>query len=112
MQCNPVKGAVLDFDKMTLMENMTMRDLYLGKIQTDNEGKYVSDTIHPKQYGEGDFIRPSYIHVKVGIPDQSMYTTQLYFEGNPYLTNHEKQKPSLIMKVIKENSSKKANFDL
>lgn len=64
---------------------MIMRDLHLKKkIQNDNEGKYVLDTIiHPKQYGDGDFIRASHIHVKVGILNQSMYTTRLYFEGDP-----------------------------
>ena len=61
-------------------EGSTLR----GKIQNDNEGKYVLDTIiHPKQYGDGDFIRASHIHVKVGILNQSMYTTQLYFEEYP-----------------------------
>ena len=86
MQCNTVKGAVLDFwqdDSNGKYE--IMRDLHLKKkIQNDNEGKYVLDTIiQPKQYGDGDFIRASHIHVKVGFLNQSMYTTQLYFEGDP-----------------------------
>jgi protocatechuate 3,4-dioxygenase beta subunit len=71
------------------MENMIMKDLALGKIQTYNEGKYILDTIYPKQNYEVNIIRPSHIHVKGGILDQPIYTTQLYFEGDLYLTDHE-----------------------
>ena len=50
-----------------------------------------------------------HVHLKVGAPNQPLLTTQLYFEGDHYLTDMEDK--SLVMKIIDENGTKKANFD-
>lgn len=110
--CEPIQGAVLDFWQANSNgaydnEGFTLR----GKIKTDKDGQYLLDTIIPKEYGQVNAVRPSHIHVKVGIPSQSILTTQLYFEGDPYNESDPFVVPSLIMKVTEENRTKKANFD-
>jgi protocatechuate 3,4-dioxygenase beta subunit len=111
MRCQPVQDAILDVWQANSTgeydnEGFTLR----GKVKTDTDGKYVIDTIVPKEYAAGDINRPSHIHLKVGAPNQPTLTTQLYFEGDPYLTDREDK--SLIMKVTDEkNGTKKANFD-
>jgi protocatechuate 3,4-dioxygenase beta subunit len=110
MRCQPLKDAILDVWQANSIgeydnEGFTLR----GKVKTNNDGTYVIDTIVPKEYGAGDIKRPSHIHLKVGVPSQPTLTTQLYFEGDPYLTHREDK--SLIMKVTDENGTKKANFD-
>jgi protocatechuate 3,4-dioxygenase beta subunit len=110
-RCQPIKNAVLDIWQANSTgkydnEGFTLR----GKINTDNDGNYVIDTIVPKEYAAGDINRPGHIHLKVGAPNQPILTTQLYFEGDPYLTDREDK--SLIMKVTDDkNGTKKANFD-
>ena len=109
-RCQPLKGAILDIWQANSTgeydnEGFTLR----GKVQTNNDGTYIIDTIVPKEYAAGDINRPGHIHLKVGAPNQPTLTTQLYFEGDPYLTNLEDK--SLIMKVTDENGTKKANFD-
>lgn len=110
MRCQPVQDAILDVWQANSTgeydnEGFTLR----GKVKTDTDGKYVIDTIVPKEYAAGDINRPSHIHLKVGAPNQPTLTTQLYFEGDPYLTDREDK--SLIMKVTDEkNGTKKANF--
>lgn len=110
MRCQPVQDAILDVWQANSTgeydnEGFTLR----GKVKTDIDGKYVIDTIVPKEYTAGDIIRPGHIHLKVGAPNQPTLTTQLYFEGDPYLTDFEDK--SLVMKVTDENGTKKANFD-
>ena len=110
MKCQPLKDAILDVWQANSSgeydnEGFTLR----GKVKTNNDGIYVIDTIVPKEYGAGDIKRPSHVHLKVGVLGQPTLTTQLYFEGDPYLTDREDK--SLVMKVTDENGTKKANFD-
>ena len=110
IRCQPIKNAVLDIWQANSTgeydnEGFTLR----GKVKTDNIGNYIIDTIVPKEYAAGDITRPGHIHLKVGAPSQPTLTTQLYFEGDPFLTDMEDK--SLVMKVIEENGTKKADFD-
>ena len=110
MRCQPVQDAILDVWQANSTgeydnEGFTLR----GKIKTNSDGTYLIDTILPKEYAAGDINRPGHIHLKVGAPNQPILTTQLYFEGDPYLTDREDK--SLVMKVADENGTKKANFD-
>ena len=110
MRCQPVQDAILDVWQANSTgeydnEGFTLR----GKVKTNNDGIYLIDTIIPKEYSAGDITRPGHIHLKVGDPNQPTLTTQLYFEGDPYLTDFEDK--SLVMKVTEENGTKKANFN-
>ncbi len=57
-----------------------------GEVRTDDEGRFLFKTVHPGQYPAAPgWIRPSHIHFKVlgtGFPE---LTTQMYFDGDPYL---------------------------
>jgi protocatechuate 3,4-dioxygenase beta subunit len=110
MRCQPIKDVILDVWQANSTGEYDNNGFTLrGKVQTNNNGTYIIDTIVPKEYAAGDINRPSHIHLKVGAPNQPTLTTQLYFEGDPYLTDMEDK--SLVMKVIDENGTKKANFD-
>ena len=110
MGCQPLKDAILDVWQANSTgeydnEGFTLR----GKVKTNNDGTYLIDTIVPREYATGDITRPGHIHLKVGAPNQPTLTTQLYFEGEPYLSDLEDK--SLVMKLTEENGTKKANFD-
>ncbi|MEY2924894.1 MAG: hypothetical protein RLZZ337_1442 [Bacteroidota bacterium] len=53
-----------------------------GKIQTNNEGFYLFETIKPGKYLNGNKYRPSHIHFKISASGFSTLTTQLYFSGD------------------------------
>ena len=110
MRCQPLKNAILDVWQANSTgdydnEGFTLR----GKVKTNNDGTYLIDTIVPKEYATGDITRPGHIHLKVGAPNQPILTTQLYFEGDPYLSDWEDK--SMVMKLTEKNGTKKANFD-
>jgi protocatechuate 3,4-dioxygenase beta subunit len=110
MRCQPLKDAILDVWQANSTgeydnEGFTLR----GKVKTNNDGTYLIYTIVPREYATGDITRPGHIHLKVGAPNQPTLTTQLYFEGEPYLSDLEDK--SLVMKLTEENGTKKANFD-
>jgi protocatechuate 3,4-dioxygenase beta subunit len=83
MECKPVQGAILDIWQADSSGNYDNKGFNLrGKITTDKDGKYVLYTIYPRRLHIGTTaIRPSHIHVMVGVPDQPILTTQVYFEG-------------------------------
>lgn len=83
--CNPVQGAILEIWQTNSSGDYDDKGFNLrGKIQTDKDGKYVLNTIIPGRLHLSDNTnRPSHIHVMVGIPDQPIITTQLYFDVQP-----------------------------
>ena len=57
-----------------------------GESVSDKKGIYRFKTVHPGQYPAGrGWIRPSHIHFKITGSGISELTTQMYFEGDPYL---------------------------
>lgn len=56
-----------------------------GQTSSNNQGFYLLETIHPGKYLNGGTYRPSHIHFKITPPDSDTLTTQLYFEGDPYI---------------------------
>src|SRR5215211_8697271 len=110
MRCQPLKGAILDIWQANSTGEYDNKGFTLrGKVKTNNDGIYLIDTIIPKEYATGDITRPGHIHLKVGVPNQPTLTTQLYFEGDPYLTDREDK--SLVMNTTETNETKKAKFD-
>jgi len=110
MRCQQLKGAILDIWQANSTGEYDNKGFTLrGKVKTNNDGIYIIDTIIPKEYGQGDITRPGHIHLKVGVPNQPTLTTQLYFEGDPYLTDREDK--SLVMNTTEANGTKKAKFD-
>ena len=82
--CDGVSGAVLDFWQTDADGNYPGGEegwRLRGRIQADADGSYAVITVLPGFY-EG---RPRHVHVKVSGPGFELVTTQLYFEGDPFL---------------------------
>ncbi|WMX12479.1 hypothetical protein [Aureispira sp. CCB-E] len=58
-----------------------------GKMQTNQQGFYIFETVKPGHYLNGPTYRPAHIHFKITPPNFPTLTTQLYFQGDPYITN-------------------------
>lgn len=56
-----------------------------GKVNSNEQGFYLFETIYPGKYLNGNAYRPAHIHFKITPPDHPTLTTQLYFEGDPDL---------------------------
>ena len=52
---------------------------------TDGDGNYSVHTKKPGWYLDGSAFRPSHIHAKVYVNGVERLTTQIYFEGDPYI---------------------------
>jgi protocatechuate 3,4-dioxygenase beta subunit len=99
----PVSGAQLDvwhaddagdYD-MTAGYNMR------GKVIADGNGVYAYETIMPGRYLNGATYRPSHIHIIATAPSFTSLTTQLYFEGDPYIaTDPWASDPDAAMRII------------
>jgi protocatechuate 3,4-dioxygenase beta subunit len=108
----PLKGALLDIWHANAAgaydnQNFALR----GRIHTDELGRYELRTIKPKWYGaDGDF-RPAHIHVKASAPGVPLFTTQLYFKGDPYNATDPWVRPSLILSPKSASDGLQASFD-
>ena len=58
-----------------------------GKVFSNNLGYYIFETIRPGLYLNGSTYRPSHIHFKITPPGFNALITQLYFQGDPYISN-------------------------
>lgn len=57
-----------------------------GQTVTPRDGRFVVRTIKPGNYAlAADSWRPAHVHFMFAHPDYAPVTTQLYFEGDPYL---------------------------
>ena len=58
-----------------------------GRLVTDTDGRFSFETIKPGNYALGNSFRPAHIHFRVYSPAGAIsVTSQLYFEGDPYLS--------------------------
>ncbi len=98
----PLPGATIDIwqaDANGRYHGMDEREnfLYRARMRTTRRGLYQLRTVHPGHYGFGFWGRPSHIHFYIRHPDYRPLVTQLYFRGDPRLTDRERAKPSLII---------------
>ena len=110
--CKPLANAVLDIwhaDAKGGYDNdgWGMR----GTIATDAHGRFTLRTIIPGRYLNGRRFRPAHIHVKVRAKGHSELTTQLYFDGDPYIEGDPFVVSSLIMLHKKDGSLRRAAFN-
>jgi catechol 1,2-dioxygenase len=56
-----------------------------GQLMSAADGTWALDTIRPGNYPNGSGWRPAHLHFLVSAPGHRTLTTQLYFEGDPYL---------------------------
>ena len=111
-QCRPLANATLDIwhaDARGGYDNdgFGMR----GQLVTDAHGRWQLTSIIPGRYLNGRRYRPSHIHVKLRAAKHEELTTQLYFEGDPYIKGDDFVVSSLIMPHKKDGSIRRAAFD-
>lgn len=121
----PIPGALLDVwhstnDGVYTFFSPALPDEYLlrAKIRSDGDGKIEFRSILPVPYeipknGPTGYLmndvlgrhswRPAHIHFRVAAEGYKPLTTQLYFEGDPYLSSDSCSavKPDLILPVEK-----------
>ena len=99
----PIAGAVVELwhaDPDGGYDNSSEEMRYRCMLTTDSEGRYSLSTLLPGRYRNGTVFRPRHIHVKVFDADGvERLTTQLYFEGDPYIECDAFASSSLVMPI-------------
>jgi protocatechuate 3,4-dioxygenase beta subunit len=110
--CDPLANATLDIWHADARGGYDNDGWGLrGSLVTDALGRFRVDTIVPGRYLNGKRYRPSHIHVKVRVKGRQELTTQLYFEGDPYIEGDPFVVSSLIMAHRKDGNGRRAMFD-
>ena len=110
--CTPLANATLDIWQADARGGYDNDGWGLrGTLVTDQRGRWALHTIIPGRYLNGKRYRPAHIHVKLRAPGHTELTTQLYFEGDPYLDGDPFVVSSLIMAHRKSGSGRVAAFD-
>jgi catechol 1,2-dioxygenase len=113
----PVRGAWLDVwqaDATGTYDRFSAEFHLRGQLMTDNEGRFRIETIRPGSYD----ARPAHIHFIVTHPSHAPLTTQLYFRGDPLLSNDScggcnSDDPTLIIDLADAPGGKKlGRFDI
>ncbi|HET7487869.1 MAG TPA: dioxygenase [Acidimicrobiales bacterium] len=92
-----------------------------GRLTTDDAGRFEFETVVPPSYGIPDsgatakllgalgrhLIRPGHIHFKLSHPTCQSITTQIYFEGDPYIDSDVvgAVKDSLIVSLVRNGEA-------
>lgn len=84
-----------------------------ARMKTNNKGQYMYETIVPGRYLNGATYRPAHIHYKVyDATDYKELTTQLYFQGDPYIAGDAFVHASLVIPLRAKGSGKEGSFDI
>src|SRR5258705_9316636 len=110
--CDSVRDAVLDIWHADARGDYDNDGYHLrGTLATDASGRFELRTVVPGRYLNGRRYRPSHIHVKLRADGFPELTTQLYFEGDPYLDGDPFAVPSLVMPHTTSKGVRRAAFD-
>src|SRR5712692_6030611 len=113
--CQPLVEALLDVWHANDdgIYDLTSPDfLWRGRMNAGKDGTYSFDTILPGRYRSGPEYRPRHIHFKVISPGFLSLTTQLYFEGDPYLKVDPFVRPSLIIPLEGDRTQWSGTFNI
>lgn len=113
--CLALPGALLDIwqaDSSGAYDNTSPNFLFRGRLNTDSTGAYAFQTVLPGRYLNGNMYRPRHIHLRVSAPGHVLLTTQLYFEGDPFLSSDPFVRPSLVVPLEQRDQMLHARFDI
>ena len=87
----PVSGALLDIWQADNDGEYHSGEEYRLRAQVlaDEQGQYAFESILPGRYAMGGSFRPAHIHFTISKPGFVSVTTQMYFEGDPYLAPND-----------------------
>jgi protocatechuate 3,4-dioxygenase beta subunit len=85
---------------------------YRGQMAADDLGRFSFHTLKPGRYLNGARFRPSHIHVKIWVDGRELKTTQLYFEGDPFIEGDAFVVDGLILSLAgDESTGQTGSFD-
>lgn len=99
-------------------DNDTDEYRHRGTTLTDKDGQYSFVTIIPGKYLNGRLYRPAHIHFRVSANGHKELISQIYFEGDPHITEDpwasQKKAVHRILPVFPEtiDSSLAVKFDV
>ncbi|HEU0037608.1 MAG TPA: hypothetical protein VFQ53_43655 [Kofleriaceae bacterium] len=109
--CKPLANAVLDIWHADARGDYDNDGFHLrGTLATDARGRWELHTVVPGRYLNGKRYRPSHIHVKLRARGHHELTTQLYFDGDPYLDGDPFVVESLVMPHRAERGVRHAEY--
>jgi protocatechuate 3,4-dioxygenase beta subunit len=107
--CNPVPNATVDVwqaDTDGAYDNTSPAYEHRGVQQTNSAGEYEFLSIMPGRYLNGSQYRPSHIHFRVTAPGFTELITQLYFEGDPYISiDPWASDPDAALRIVPVNNT-------
>ncbi len=113
--CAALNGALLDVwqaDGTGAYDNASAEFRFRGRMSAGASGRYAFETVLPGRYLNGPTYRPRHIHFKVSHPGFVLLTTQLYFEGDPFLADDPFMHPSLVIPLRQESDGLRGTFDI
>ncbi len=99
-QCIPLTGMLLDVwaaDAGADYHMASSEFLFRGRFYPGKDGRFTFETVLPGRYLNGNAYRPRHIHLKASHPGYVPLTTQIYFEGDPYIAIDPFVHPSLVI---------------
>lgn len=105
LDCQPIAGAEVDLwqaDPSGEYDNSSSEMRYRGIGTADADGRVDFTTMVPGFYLNGSQFRPAHLHLMVRVAGVHRLTTQLYFEGDPYLAADPFVEDAPVMAVVED----------
>lgn len=107
----PLSDALIEIwqcDENQVYDNTSDDYRFRGAMKTGKDGKYYFKTIVPVAYktSETDW-RPAHIHLRVSSPDCQDLISQIYFKGDPHLSEDSSSSSPLSVNRILDISENK-----
>lgn len=86
----PLVGALVEIwhcNSEGEYDNDTKEFRQRASLHTNDKGEYSFKTILPGKYLNGELYRPSHIHFRVTEKSSKELISQIYFKGDPHITN-------------------------
>ena len=100
--CEWLGGALVDVwaaDANGAYDNSSPEFRFRGRMETAPAGYYQFQTVLPGRYLNGAKFRPRHIHFRVSAPGHVLLTTQLYFDGDPFIASDPFVHPKLVVPI-------------